>query len=141
MMELVAVPDRLGNFEGQPVTWQQYGVQYAAASGYGGVYSLFRAMRGWPRTARRIAVGVRGQEVGGWWVNKRNLRPTAAYFAAVGLYHCALIAAPRATVEADTDGTKVNGGKRTDAENLAALPWSEDGHSGDDHAGPASLSR
>src|SRR5258708_15459999 len=28
--------------EGQPVTWQQDGVQYVAvASGYGGVYSLF----------------------------------------------------------------------------------------------------
>ena len=28
--------------EGQPVTWQQDGVQYVAvSSGYGGVYSLF----------------------------------------------------------------------------------------------------
>jgi mono/diheme cytochrome c family protein len=51
-------------------------------------------------------------------VNKRNLRPTAAYFAAVGLI-IALIAAPRATAQADTDGTKVNRGKRTYAENCS----------------------
>jgi alcohol dehydrogenase (cytochrome c) len=50
----VAIPDRLG-IEGQPVTWEQDGVQYVAVSvGIGGVYSLFS---GDPRLASVPAGG------------------------------------------------------------------------------------
>ena len=49
--------------EGQPVTWQQDGVQYVAVtSGYGGVYSLFSGdERLGQRAGRRIALGLRSQ--------------------------------------------------------------------------------
>jgi cytochrome c55X len=52
-------------------------------------------------------------------VNKRSLRQTAAYFAAVALM-ATLIAAPRATAQnADTDEGRVDRGKRTYAENCS----------------------
>ena len=49
--------------EGQPVTWEQDGVQYVAiASGYGGVYSLFSGDTAARFGAgRRIALGVRAR--------------------------------------------------------------------------------
>ena len=79
---------------GLPVTWEHDGKQYVTiTSGVGGVYPhLLRRRAACQCADRRLAVGVRGQELSAVLMTDRMLKWTAAFYAAAAVtatvVHC-----------------------------------------------------